>query len=208
MIKTGLKELNNLIDGYKDELNLIYGVPGSGKTTLCKLATIDLLKQKKKVVYIDTENGFSLDRFKQLAGQDFINFLDFLIIIKVNNFEDQCKKIEELKELKKVSLVVVDSIGKFFRVEVKDNPKEINKELANTLNTLRNISKSNIPIIITSQVYNNINKNSIVPVGGEMIKKFCKRIIELRDKPRRIMQTKPDNKEMLFEIIEEGIKLL
>lgn len=208
MIETGLKELDNLIQGYKDELNLIYGVPGSGKTTLCKLAAINLLKRKKKVVYIDTENGFSLDRFKQLAGQDFINFFDFLILIKVNNFEDQCKQIEGLKELKKVSLVIIDSIGRFFRIKVKESPKEINKEFVNTLNILRTISKSDIPVIITSQVYNNINDNSIVPVGGEIIKRFCKRIIKLQDKPRKLIQIKPDNKEILFEIVEEGIKSL
>jgi len=39
-----------------------------------------------------------------------------------------------------------------------------------------------------------------------MVKKFCKKIIELKTNPRKIIQVKPEQKEMIFEITEEGLK--
>jgi len=206
MISIGSIDLDNLFEGYKEEINYIYGPPGSGKTTLCKLALIQLLKQNKKVIFIDTENGFSIDRFKQLSGQDYKNLLDNLILVKVKSFNDQCEKLENLKKIRNISLVIIDSIGKFYRNKVKINPKEINQKLVSHLNSLREITKNNTPVLITNQIYEDIEKNKIVPVGGEMVKKFCKKIIELKTNPRKIIQVKPEQKEMIFEITEEGLK--
>src|SRR3989344_163428 len=206
MISIGSIDLDNLFEGYKEEINYIYGPPGSGKTTLCKLALIQLLKQNKKVIFIDTENGFSIDRFKQLSGQDYKNLLDNLILVKVKSFNDQCEKLENLKKIRNISLVIIDSIGKFYRNKVKINPKEINQKLVSHLNSLREMTKNNTPVLITNQIYEDIEKNKIVPVGGEMVKKFCKKIIELKTNPRKIIQVKPEQKEMIFEITEEGLK--
>ena len=117
MIKTGSQELDHLLEGYKEEISYIYGTPGSGKTTLCKLAAIQLLRQNKKVIYIDTENGFSLERFKQLAP-DFEKILDNIIVIKVKNLNDQIEKLESIKNLKNISLIIVDSIGRYYRTKI------------------------------------------------------------------------------------------
>ena len=208
MIKTGSIDLDIFIEGYKEELNLIYGPPGSGKTTLCKLAAIELLKQNKKVIYIDTENGFSIERFKQLTNGSFAKLFDNLIIIKVKNLNDQFEKVENIKKLNNISLVIIDSIGKFYRSTVKENHKEINEQFVSHLNSLRGISKNNTPVIITNQVYSDIINNKNIPLGGKIIKNFCKKIIELNMKPRKLALRKPEEKEILFEIIKEGIKII
>ena len=203
MIKTGSEILDELIQGYNEEINYVYGPPGSGKTTLCTLASIQLLKDNKKVIYIDTENGFSVDRFKQLTNN--LKLLDNLLIVRIKSFNEQVEKINSLKKLKNISLVIIDSLGKFYREEVKQNPKEMNGKLALHLNDLREFTKNNVPVIITNQVYSDIEKNKIVPVGGEMVKKFCKKIIELKIKPRILFQHKPEEKTMEFMIKEDGI---
>ncbi len=204
MIKTGSENLDELIHGYNEKINYIYGPPGSGKTTLCSLASIALLKENKKVIFIDTENGFSVDRFKQLTND--LSLLDNLLLIRVKSFQEQVEKINSLKKLKNIGLVIIDSLGKHYREEVKKEHKEVNEKLAEHLNDLREITQNNIPVLLTNQVYANIEKNKIVPVGGEMVKKFCKKIIELRVKPNRILiQTRPEEKYMEFKIEENGI---
>ena len=68
-MKTGCEVLDELIGEYKDEISLIYGVAGSGKTTIAKLVAIEEAK-KSKVMFIDTENVFCVERFKQLIGDN------------------------------------------------------------------------------------------------------------------------------------------
>ena len=87
---TGSIDLNQLIDGYKKEITYIYGEHATGKTTLCLMAAYNAAKQDKKVVYIDTESGFVVDRLQQIAGYNYINILDKILLLKINNFEDQC----------------------------------------------------------------------------------------------------------------------
>ena len=53
MIKTGCEDLDNLIEGYKEEITLIYGGAATGKTTLVKLAALKQTLSGKKVVYIE-----------------------------------------------------------------------------------------------------------------------------------------------------------
>ena len=52
------------------DIKLIYGPAAAGKTTYCLLTSISMAKKGKKVMFIDTENGFSIERLKQLCGPD------------------------------------------------------------------------------------------------------------------------------------------
>ncbi len=202
MIKTGCEDLDRLIGGYKKEITLIYGPAGTGKTTLAKLATLKQTLSGKKVVYIDTENGFSVERFMQLAEYSCIDLFDKILLLKVKDFEDQCKKFEMVEKLEKVDLIIVDTLGRYYRKAEKSN--ENTKRLLRQLRILVHKTKEGIPIIITNQVYSNMD-NEIMPVGGDMFKKFGRCIIELQQKPRKLIVKKPEYKEMLFEIRNRGI---
>ncbi len=206
MINSGNIDLDNFLNNGYENLTIIYGPAASGKTTLALMASLESAKQKKRVLFLDTENGFSTDRIKQMNPL-YKELLDYIFLFKVNNFQEQCERIEEINKIvNKFSLIVVDTIGNHYRNELKSDIYKINKEMERQLKILRGYSKSfNIPIIITNQVYTNVHKKEIDLVGGNLVKDFSKCLLELKRDPRKIVMKKPELKEMYFRIIDAGI---
>ena len=62
------KMLNGGIED--DAITNIYGPAGSGKTNIVLCAVLSCVRAGRKVVYIDTEGSFSLERFRQLGGSE------------------------------------------------------------------------------------------------------------------------------------------
>src|SRR3989344_2825499 len=196
---------NVLFEKYNNEITCIYGEPSTGKTTLAKLAAISQASKGNKVVYIDTEGSFSVDRIKQLSKEEFDKVLDNIILFKPKRFSEQNQIIKLLPDMKNISLIVVDTISYFYRVKVRDKPKIYNMWMARQFSILKELSKK-IPIIITNQVYSNL-ENKIIMVGGEMFRKSGDRIIKLNKQPRKIIFESPPDKEKKFEIVNEGFVL-
>ena len=69
------KILNGGIE--KGSITNIYGPAGSGKTNIVLCAIIQAIKNNKKIIYLDTENSFSSERFKQLGNGVSINNINF-----------------------------------------------------------------------------------------------------------------------------------
>lgn len=203
MIESGC----DLFKDYSNEITCIYGEASTGKTTLAKLAAIEISKKDKKVIYIDTENSFNLDRIKQLAGDEFEKVLDNIILFKPKRFSEQNKIIRSLPEMKNISLIVIDTVSHFYRVKVREKPRIYNMWMRRQFSILSELSK-NIPVIITNQVYNDINKKDIEMIGGEMLKRLSDRIIRLEKEPRKIIFEKPAEEAIRFEIVKEGLKKL
>ena len=200
-ISSGSTDLDSFVE-YGD-FNIIYGPAGSGKTTLCLLASIEQAKNKKKVLYLDTENSFPLERLKQLSKDE--NIMDYLIILKSNNFKDQHEKIKILKDLvknKKISLIIVDTIGCHYRRLLKHNAELANSMLKIQLNILKDLSKE-IPVVITNQVYSNM-AGSFEIVSGNLIRNYSSLLIKLQKEPRKLI-LENEKKEFMFEIGNEGI---
>ena len=197
-ISTGNKDIDEFLKEYS-LITTIYGQASTGKTTLAMLAAINQTKQKKKVIFVDTENGFSLERLKQLT-RDFKDILKNIILVKPKTFEEQEKVILNLP---KASLIIIDTISQFYRMKLKEDNYLTNKSLDKQLRKLKEISKE-IPIIINNQVYSDINGNVNI-VGGDMLRNWSDTIIKLEKNPRKLKVEKPEKKEFLFEIKEEGI---
>lgn len=207
-VSCGSRDLDVFLGGYDSVINCIYGPPASGKTTLCLMAAVDLAKKGGKVIFVDTENGFSFERFKQLCRGEFSKVIDNIILFRIKDFEDQCEKINDLRKVVlagKIGLVIVDTIGMYYRLESKNDLYKANKGMDKQLKVLAEIARGGIPVIMSNQVYTNIENNRINLVGGDMLRNWSKCLIELNKNPRRITVVKPENKEMVFEIREGGI---
>lgn len=214
-ISSGSEIIDKLLDGgYDKVVTIIYGPAASGKTTLAMLAAIEQAKYGEKVVFIDSENGFSIERLRQLAGSDFEEVLHNIILFKVKSFIEQADKIDKLELLiktGKISLVIVDTIGVYYRLKLKDDAYKANKSMDLQLRILTNISRNGIPVILTEQVYADLSKNGEINlVGGNMLRNWSKCLIELEkinSKKKAIIRKHESltNKEVLFEIKEKGI---
>ncbi len=228
-ISAGSYDLNKwLFGGYeKDIITTVYGPAGSGKTNFCLLAAVSQAKKGNKVIFIDTEGGFSIDRFKQISGEE--ESLSNILILKPTNFEEQKKAFDTLLKTIKtntnVSLIIVDSMTMLYRLELSEKEgnkiKEMNSELSRQLRTLAEIARNkNIPIIITNQIYYSFlseedfqsgKQRDANMVGGDVLKYWSKCLIELQNNNsrRKIILKKHRSlpeKEMEFLIDNKGIR--
>ncbi|MGB9748386.1 MAG: DNA repair and recombination protein RadB [Candidatus Woesearchaeota archaeon] len=219
-LSSNSKVIDKLLEGgfENDVVTTIYGPAASGKTTICLLAAISASRQGK-VVFIDCEGGFSVERLKQLA-KNYERILEKIFLLKPTTFDEQTKAFELLNKTiqedaqNKFKLIVVDTISMLYRVKKEDEDiRELNRKLSYQINLLSQIArKKNIPVIITSQVYSDFeDKNSVKLVGGDIIKYSSKCIIELENigankkKAILIKHRSLPMREVVFEIVSEGI---
>jgi DNA repair protein RadB len=229
-ISTGSFDLNKwLYGGYeKGIITMIAGSPGSGKTNMSILVACSQAKKGNKVIFIDTESGFSSERVKQIVGENFEEILKNILLISPSNFDEQKKFFATLNNhLRKeqISLIVVDGMAMLYRLELgtareENKVKEINSEVAKQMKLLAEISrKQDIPIIITNQVYQGFLseedwkkgvERDVNIVGGDLFQYWSKCIFVLKNekgKRRAILKKHRSlpEKELDFEIRNEGI---
>lgn len=227
-ISAGSYDLNKwLYGGYeKGVISMIAGPPGSGKTNFCILAACSQAKKENKILFIDTEGGFSPERVKQIVGENYQDILKNILILEPTSFDEQKKVLLNLaNRMKKehVSLIIIDGMAMLYRLELGDAIKMkdtelirgVNRETAHQMRALSEIArKQHIPIIITNQVYSLFSKGETVReahlVGGDLFKYWSKCIIELKNDGGRkkailLKHRSMPRKELNFEIREKGI---
>lgn len=221
-ISAGSYDLNKwLYGGYEtDIITVLYGDSATGKTNFCLLAAVSQAKKGNKVIFVDSEGGFSVERVKQMAGEESDKVLKNILLLKPTTFNEQKKAFEEiLKHVSKdkISLIVVDGMTILYRLEfsaargVDENEmKKINTELVRQMNILAQISrKQEIPVIVSNQVYRWEDANRMV--GGDIMRYWGKCLIELvnengkRTAFLRKHRSLPE-KSFEFRIDDEGIK--
>jgi DNA repair protein RadB len=231
-LSAGSFDLNKwLYGGYeKGVITTIYGEAGTGKTNFCLLACVSQAKKGNKVIYIDTEGGFSIERIKQLAEENYEDVLKNIILLKVTNFQEQVHAINRLqKEINKgdISLIIIDGMTMLYRLELAEarelnkSVQEINSELARQMKLLVEIARNkDIAIIATNQAYheylnkedfNSGKKPEVKMVGGDILRYWSKCIIELENlrgkrTARLIKHRSLAEKEINFIILNKGIR--
>lgn len=211
--------LDGLLDGgfEKDAITTIYGPAGSGKTNLALLACISVAK-KKKVVYLDTEGGFSPERLAQLVP-DAKKVMDNILFFRPTSFEKQGKAFDQVANLmagkqgRSVGLIVVDTIGSLFRLERDESTsRDFASELGSQVRCLNEISrKLKIPVLVLNQVYTGMS-GDLRMVGHDLMSFSSKCLIELspgkygqRTAVLKKHRSLPEDRQARFAIVQEGI---
>lgn len=200
-------------------LTELYGEAGSGKTNICLQLLRNAIRSGKKAVFIDTE-GVSLERLRQICSDknDFDNIYKGILFFEVYSLAEQDNAIRQAMRLVdggvEIGLIVVDSATVYYRVGLgKDGELEGRRSLTEQIINLLNIArKKKIPIVITNQVYTDIDKKIFNSIGGQALKHIPEAIIKLEKigigKRRAVIEKHRSLREGLcteFYLTEKGV---
>jgi DNA repair protein RadB len=219
VVTSGSEAIDALIDGGFESgiISTVYGPSGSGKTNVVLLTAVRVAEAGKKVVFIDTEGGYSVERLRQLCD-DSEKVLKNIMFLQPTDYKEQKKTISTLMHHMndKVGLVVVDSIAMLYRLEMAERePVEVNRELGAQMSYLVQIARrQDIPVLVTTQVYSMFDdREKVMLSGGDLIKYASKCLVELRSmrngRRRAILRKHrylPEEKDVYFEIVGDGLK--
>jgi len=215
-VLSGNESLDDLIgEGYPSKMiTQIYGEPGSGKSTICLLAAVSVLKKGEPVIFIDTES-FSVERFSQIAGDNAETLADNLYLFEPADLDQQALMIHEAEKIIqeiKPGLIILDSATGLYRTEL-DNIQEALQRFNRQMVVLLGYAKRyDIPVLISNQVYMDLNRGAFAPLGGTSLNHLCKVIlqIERHDNIRRIRVIKhharPEGSFIDILLVQDGIQ--
>ncbi len=210
----GCSQFDRLLGGgiEKGSVTLIYGEAGAGKTNVCLQLARNVAINGGKVAYIDSE-GLSSERLSQVfLGHE--ESIKNLLIFEVHSFSEQSDRIDKIEKLAAtgtISLVIIDSLTMFYRLNYEDS--YVRNDFIRQTEALLNMARQyEIAVMITSQVYSNITNGGVEFLGGHALHHNAKTIIRLdkRTEGRRaavIMKHRslPEGRSAMYRITENGI---
>jgi len=213
-IQTGVGCIDALLNGGLEGgiITEIFGEGGSGKTNICMIASCSAMSQGLKVIYIDSE-GLSPERFLAVCRSDISMFKLF----RVYSLDDQEVAIMKASKMadrdQKIGMIVLDSFSEFLRLEKSDDRQARIAEFQRQLSLLSSVAaKKNIPVLITNQIYQDIDNGTLLPFGGFLVDHAMKAILRIEKMPdgrRRITVTKHrsvrEGVSAMFRITDDGV---
>jgi DNA repair protein RadB len=164
-------------------ITLLYGEAGTGKTNLCLVLASSVARQGRKVVFVDTE-GVSMRRLEQISRQDADSVTKNFLVFEAHSFKDQDTMIDKAIKLTEssldIGLVVVDSMTMYYRLSDKEEERQERRSLANQSAKLLTLArKKGVAVLLTSQVFLDIERGIVEALGGNVLHHNAKSIIRL-----------------------------
>jgi RecA/RadA recombinase len=227
-LTTGIPEFDRIINGIEcGSITQIFGEFGTGKSIIAQqlCVTAQLPENKggleSKSIFISTEKSFYPPRIEKIAIRFNLQpstVLKNIFIKEVSSLKEQILALEIAEKIIEnygIKLLIIDSISAFFRSEfAEQNLLALRQhEIRNFLERLISIAeKKEAACVVTNQVTEGEAENrwEKKPVGGNLINKYCRKIIELGkigNKRYAKLYDSPnlDENYFLFEIREDGI---
>jgi DNA repair protein RadB len=166
LLSTGCTSLDKVLGGLpRGEITLVYGEPGTGKTTLALQISSHVAKEGSRVLFIDADNSFYPERLAQIAGENS-EASRLIFVSKPTSFPALTHLLTNLGSYVSsgVALVVVDTMSSLYRKAMSEDRnvfllnRELNLQLAYLTETARIFEPT---VLITSQVRS-------VPQGGDL----------------------------------------
>jgi DNA repair and recombination protein RadB len=192
-VQTGCIALDRLLDGGLGlgEVTLVYGEAATGKTNLALQASAHTARNGGKVIYVDSDQSFSHQRFGQIAPE-IDEQSHNIVIFSPDTFSDQTKIIDNLEKYVVVNtcLVVVDSVTTLYRATLATTEERfaLNRELNRQLACLKSLANTHsIVVLVTSQVHARINTQigGVEPVARRTLFHWPQTIMRIESTAKR-----------------------
>ena len=217
-LPSGCQSLDLLLSGGFESgiITQLYGEAGTGKSNIVMQLAVQAVARGLRVIFIDTE-GFSAERFKQIAGPGAEEMAAKIMIFEPMSLEQQAIAIREASKIagRDLGLIILDSATSLYRVLLEaDDNRSVRRTLTVQLSELQEIARRHrIPVVITNQVYMDIENNSLRPIGGTGLEHICKAIIFLEKKGEglrraRLMKhrSSPEGIAADFRLTDRGVE--
>lgn len=219
-IAIGCKSLDDLLQGGIETgtITSLYGEAGSGKTNLCLKMAHNVSSKGKKTIFIDTE-GVSLTRLKQISGEDFEKVQRNILFFTPYTLEEQEKSVEDTMRLAEansdIGLIIVDSVTVHYRATFGEETeatgrKSLTRQVVMLLQLAR---RRDLPIVVTTQVYTDPERNTFMPIGGHVLNHNAKTVVKLERAGKGlrkaiVMKSRhlPEENSAEFVLTENGIE--
>jgi len=212
--------LDNLLKGgiESGSITEFYGEGGTGKTNICLQLTRNCVLGGKKPIFIDTE-GVSFERLEQICGENYSKINPEILFFSPFSLQEQEQMVQQAVKLVEngpnIGLIILDSATMFYRMGIGSDDEQawrqnLSRQIILLLATAR---KNELPVVISNQVYLDIENDMISPIGGHLLYHNAKAIIKLEkvvDNCRKATITKhrslAEGLNCEFRITDKGIE--
>lgn len=191
-LSMGCNALDKMLHGgvERGEITLLYGESATGKTTVCIQAAVSVATQGLKVLFVDSDNSFTQQRYRQIAGDNSHSLSELIMLFFPDSFERQRTLLESLNSYvtPQSGIVIIDSMSTLYRAAFSKAKSifDLNRDLTRQLAYLAELTRSKeIACLITSQVHARLNSigDQVEPVASRAITHFPSTIIRMRNTP-------------------------
>ena len=159
MITKETKELDQVFTDCTNSgmITDIFGFRGTGKTHMALQISLNLLKNEKNVLFIDTTGEFRPERLVEIVKNRNLDdsLLNRLQIARVTNTKEQITLTERIKQIDNISLLIVDNVADLFSFEYSKK-EQFSIQQHKFMNYMHDLSQlainKQIPVILTNQL--------------------------------------------------------
>ena len=161
-----------------------FGEAGSGKTNVCLQLARNAALAGRKTIYIDTE-GVSLERLAQMSGEHYPRVRDSILFFEPYSLREQEAIVEKTVRVAtsapEVGLIVFDSATLHYRIALgAGDDVGGRRALGAQLHQLAGVARRrDIPVVITNQVFTNLETDDVEPLGGQIVRHLAKAVVKL-----------------------------
>ena len=185
-LKIECQALDDLLGGGIEAgaLTEFFGEGGAGKTNICLQLARNCVTGGKKPIFVDTE-GVSFERLEQICGKDYLKINQEILFFSPFSLFEQEEMVQQAVKLVEnstnIGIIILDSGTLFYRMGFgSDTEQEFRQNLSRQIILLvASARKHDLPVVITNQVYQDIEHDTVSPIGGHILYHNAKAIIKL-----------------------------